>query len=294
MDQHQAQPDVGKKENAEPLYLSERPLLHSSDHHLIQMSRELYRTVFENVENGFTHNPYSHEARECACIRQGDVAGLRLVLEERYPGRYGKLSEDPLRQEIYMGIVAVTLASRAAIEGGVHYETSFYLSDICIQRLDASRSVEEILALTKGAQILYAVLVRELLTKREGDRPQRVNRHVSRSKDYIFAHLHGKVTVQEIADFVGLDANYLSVLFRRSEHVSLKRFIMHEKIALAKNMLAYSDYSYAQIAHSLGFTSQSHMGVEFKKVTGMTPSAYRMANAQDDSVQDSMEIPVRE
>lgn len=252
--------------------------------------KEFYQTVFENVENRFAHNPYNHEARECACIRRGDVEGLRRVLDERFPGRYGKLAANPVRQAINLGIIAITLASRAAIDGGLHFETSFYLSDVFIQQLETCRDVTTIERLYHNAQVQYAQLVHELLIKKEGDISEMENRHISHCKDYIFAHLHEKLTVKEIAKAIGLDANYLSALFRSCEKVTLKQFILHEKLKLAKNLLAYSDYSYSQIAASLGFSSQSHMGEEFKKVTGMTPKAYRLANSEDDFVQESMEL----
>lgn len=242
------------------------------------------------MENGFAHNPYNHEVRECACIRRGDVEGLRRVLSEAFPGRYGKLAENPIRQAINLGIVTITLASRAAIEGGLHYETSFYLSDVFIQKMEACHDIITIESLYRNAELQYAQLVHELLTQKEGNMPVTENRHISHCKDYIFAHLHKKLTVQEIANAIGLEANYLSALFRKCENVSLKQFILHEKIEMAKNLLVYSDYSYAHIATSLGFSSQSHMGAEFKKVIGMTPRAYRIANSKDDFVQESMEL----
>lgn len=255
-----------------------------------QALKEFYTTVFENVENGFAHNPYNHEVRECACVRRGDVEGLRRVLSEAYPGRYGKLSEDPIRQAINLGIVAITLTSRAAIDGGLHYETSFYLSDVFIQQMEACHDIITIESLYRNAELQYAQLVHELLVQKEGNMPVKENRHISHCKDYIFAHLHEKLTVQKIADAIGLEANYLSALFRKCENVSLKQFILHEKIELAKNLLAYSDYSYIHIATSLGFSSQSHMGAEFKKVIGMTPRAYRIANSEDDFVKESMDL----
>lgn len=242
------------------------------------------------MENGFAHNPYNHEVRECACVRRGDVEGLRRVLSEAYPGRYGKLSEDPIRQAINLGIVAITLTSRAAIDGGLHYETSFYLSDVFIQQMEACHDIITIESLYRNAELQYAQLVHELLVQKEGNMPVKENRHISHCKDYIFAHLHEKLTVQKIADAIGLEANYLSALFRKCENVSLKQFILHEKIELAKNLLAYSDYSYIHIATSLGFSSQSHMGAEFKKVIGMTPRAYRIANSEDDFVKESMDL----
>ena len=248
----------------------------------------LYGKTFENVENSFAHNPYNHEHRERVAIKKGDVDELKKILRERFPGRYGVLSKDPLKQEIYMGIVAVTIASRAAIDGGLHPETAFSLSDVTINKLDACKNPDSAIRITHDAEIKYASLVAELNEEEKTDDPLGENRHISHCKDYVFAHLHGRLTVQEIADAISLDPNYLSSLFKKCTGVSLKQYIRHQKIKLVKNLLTYSSYSYGDIAAYLGFASQSHMGQEFKKETGVTPRAYRERNASEDFMNDTI------
>ena len=90
--------------------------------------------------------------------------------------------------------------------------------------------------------------------------------------------------VEEIAQAIGLDPSYLSSLFTSCEHMTLKQFILFEKIKLAKNMLVYSSYSYIQIATYLGFCSQSHLGTEFKQATGMSLKEYRDAYAKEEFI----------
>ncbi len=247
----------------------------------------MYGTIFDSVEQGFAHNPYNHEHRERVCIQSGDVDGLREVLKERFPGRYGRLSKDPVKQEIYMGIVAVSIACRAAIDGGLHPETAFTLSDVTINKLDACKDAVSPIRISQNAEIQYATLVQEMNEKKEGDAASE-NRHISHCKDYVFAHLHGKLTVQEIADAIGLESNYLSSLFKKSQGVSLKQYIRHQKIKLVKNLLTYSSYSYSEIAAYLGFASQSHMGQDFKKETGITPRVFRERNASEDFMNDTI------
>ncbi len=255
--------------------------------HTDETLKTLYNTIFENVENSFAHNPYNHEKRECRCVREGDVEELKEILTERFPGRYGTLSADPLKQEVYLGIVAITLASRAAIDGGLHPETAFYLSDISIQRLDECRDPNTALKIVYETEIHYAELVRELKEEKKNAGMEE-NRHVSHCKDYIFAHMHEKLTINDIAKAIGLAPNYLSALFRKCEGKTLKQYILEEKVSLIKNMLTYSSYSYIQIASYLGFSSQSHMGQEFKKVTGLTPRAFREKNAREDFIKDTL------
>lgn len=245
--------------------------------------------IFENVENGFLHNPYNHEYRETNAIQNGDVENLRIISKEDFTGRYGTLSTDPLRQEIYMGIVMTTLASRAAIRGGLLPETAFYLSDYTIQSMDKCSDPEKVKQIARNAQMQYAKLVADIKrtqSQSAASSDPAYSRHVSHCKDYVSSHLHEKLTVKQIAAAVGVNANYLSTLFKKCEHISLKQYILNEKIKLAKNMLVYSRYSYIQIANYLGFSSQSHMGEEFRKVTGYTPARYRELFGRDDFMKE--------
>lgn len=256
-----------------------------------ELERLFYQQMYENRENEFVHNPYNTELREDAAIERGDVEELRIIMEEDFSGRYGKLAEDSLRQEKNFGIVTITTASRAAIRGGLRYEEAYTLSDICIQQMEKCRDPEKIRRLYWEAKLLYARLVREThelaqewgqeggVKKSEAEIP---NRNVKRCKDYISAHLHGKITVKEIAQAVGLDPNYLSALFVRCEKISLKQYIMKEKIHLVQKELVYSSTSFTDIAITFGFSSQSHMGAEFRKLTGMTPGQYRQIYQKED------------
>ncbi len=131
--------NLGRKGTTTDPYLDESAILTANcvtDNDFGDALSALYNKIFEDVENNFAHNPYSHEKRQVASIREGETNRLSRILEERFPGRYGTLSQDPLKQEIYIGIVETTLASRAAIEGGVHPEIASSMSDITIQKLD--------------------------------------------------------------------------------------------------------------------------------------------------------------
>ena len=94
---------------------------------------------------------------------------------------------------------------------------------------------------------------------------------VEQSKDYIFKHLHEKIRIQDIAEYLHLNANYLSELFRQCENVTLTDFILQEKVKLTRNLLACSPYSYIEIATYLGFSSQNHaeMLYKYKTMNGM-------------------------
>ncbi|MDO4492142.1 MAG: helix-turn-helix transcriptional regulator, partial [Lachnospiraceae bacterium] len=87
--------------------------------------------------------------------------------------------------------------------------------------------------------------------------------------------LHERISVESIADELGYHPDYLSHLFKETQGIGLSQFIVREKITRARNLLVYSEYSYSEIASYLGFSSQSHFGAHFKKLTGYTPRQYR-------------------
>jgi AraC-like DNA-binding protein len=96
--------------------------------------------------------------------------------------------------------------------------------------------------------------------------------------DYIYDHLHQKISLNEIAEHVHLNKTYLCGLFKKETGLTIGDYILKRKIEAAQNMLRYSDYSPVDISNYLGFSSHSHFITVFKKETHMTPRQYRTAN----------------
>lgn len=93
--------------------------------------------------------------------------------------------------------------------------------------------------------------------------------------DYIKAHLHTNLKVKQIAEYFGYNEKYLSHLFRSIKGMSLKQYILREKIELAKYSLIDTNDNIVQIAEQLGFSDTHHFMKTFKKQVGLTPTEYR-------------------
>lgn len=238
--------------------------------------------LFHNREYGSHHNPYEQEQRELASIEQGDLVQLKNSWDEQYSGSLGLTSTDSFRDGKNLAIIVVALATRAAIRGGILPEVAFSLGDNYMQQIDSTKKPFEIASLVKKAEYTLAEMVKEKKSGQPEPSSSSNNITVTRCKDYIFAHLHGKITVQEIADHLYLHPNYLSALFKKNEGITLYQYITNEKIALVKNLLVYSQYSFSQISSYLGFTSQSHLGKTFKQMTGYTLKEYRNTFAKSE------------
>lgn len=253
----------------------------SGQHNIQQYYTDL---VFKNREEGNRHNPYDQEQRLLGCITHGNLRLLESCREEPATGCFGTLAPDHDRSVRDVCISAITLASRAAIQGGVHPELAFSLCDAYIMKIEQLQDLMDTQSVVEGAQTRFAMMVNSLKKDITADTNQLTHPLVRKCKEYIFKNLHGKISLNQIADLLQTNPNYLSDLFSKTEGISFSDFVMREKIEQAKSLLIYSPLSCSEIAANLGFSSQSHFGSHFKKATGLTPMQFR--NRYEASVPD--------
>lgn len=80
------------------------------------------------------------------------------------------------------------------------------------------------------------------------------------------------------ADKMYISPKYLSLIIKEATGKSAGEWIDQYVISEAKNLLRYSGKNVQQIAYELNFSNQSSFGKYFKKLTGMSPTAFQNAN----------------
>lgn len=239
-----------------------------------QMRRDIQRKIsqinMERRELELPHNPYDQEQRECLSIEQGNREALKRALAEKRTGTMtGKLADDPLRSAKNIGIVILTLASRAAIRGGMDPETSFTIEDAYAQQIEKLQTEEEVDRVAREAEFYYTAEVAKLRQARRDDDL------TARCKTYIQQHIQEPLRLSGIAKAFRLSTDYLSAHFSQITGMPLKEYILQEKARQAADLLRYTDYPINVISSYLSFSSQSHFGQVFRKHMGMTPKVYR-------------------
>ncbi len=78
-----------------------------------------------------------------------------------------------------------------------------------------------------------------------------------------------------IAAEVGLEYHHLTTLFSAVESLTIEHFLILQKIEYVKELLKYGELTLSEIAYRMGYSSVAHVSNQFKKVTGMTPTAFR-------------------
>lgn len=238
--------------------------------------RQVAGSLFAHQENGESHYSYESEQREMLCIEQGDTQRLKECWGME-SGKIGQLSLDGLRNTKYLCVVNIALSARAATRGGVPCELAYSLCDTYCQQIDAltEKDLPQVEGIVRNIQLTYAKLV--AAQNGSSGASSKTPHLVLRAKEYISSHLHGKLTATDVAKELNIHPVYLNRLFKEAEGVTVHDYIMREKINHARSLLTYSDHFYDDIANYLGFSSQSHLGANFKKYTGMTLKQYKDA-----------------
>jgi len=78
-----------------------------------------------------------------------------------------------------------------------------------------------------------------------------------------------------LADKLGYSYTYLSTLFSSSTYTTIESFIQLQKTERAKQLLAENELNVTEIGWKLNFSSTAHFSNHFKKMTGLTPSAFQ-------------------
>ncbi len=240
----------------------------------MSLQKELFYQEYLQRENEILHAPYNPELAFYSLVQEGNVEKVKELCAESLLEKegLGRLSDNYLRHIRYHFVITTALVARYCIEGGMELSTAYTLSDFYIKKADEAGTAEAVAALHPKMCMDYTKRMRQL-------RKQKVcSLHIARALDYIYDHLHTKITVPVLAEHVGIHPSYLSRLFKAETGLSITEYIQNKKIDTAKNMLIYSDYSPSQIANVLSFPSQSYFTELFRKKTGLTPTRFRTLN----------------
>ena len=92
---------------------------------------------------------------------------------------------------------------------------------------------------------------------------------------YINAHYKENITLDFLAGLTHVNKYYLVHAFTKEYNISPINYMTACRIEEAKQLLKNDNYTLSFVSRMLGFSSQSYFSQTFKKITGLSPSAYR-------------------
>lgn len=231
--------------------------------------------VSKRLQNVVYHHDPLLEKKLYNGIKEGHVEEVRKNVNIVPEEALGVLSKSSyLRSKKNLAISSITVATRAAIDGGLHSEIAYTLSDIFIQRVEELNTPDEVAGLLENALCTFAERVSKV-------REQRYSKPVTACQNYIFNHLYQEISHGELAEAVKLNPNYLSVLFKKEVGLTVSEYIQKCRIEEAGNLLLNTDAPISEICSWLNFTDQSYFTKIFKKHTGVTPKQFKQNRKQN-------------
>ena len=103
-------------------------------------------------------------------------------------------------------------------------------------------------------------------------------RHLLRAKDLVDARYRERLDVPTLARAAHLSPAHFSREFRRAFGESPHQYLLTRRLERAAALLRNTDRSVADICLTVGLRSVGSFTTSFRRVYGMTPSAYRAAN----------------
>lgn len=121
---------------------------------------------------------------------------------------------------------------------------------------------------------LYRFLALLAPEKEENAAPEHA-RHYEKALWYMQGAYHRPITVQEIADFVGLSRSQLFRVFEKACGQSPKAVLQELRLHQARILLKEKELSVEEVAYSVGMNSGAQLGAAFREKFGVSPRAYR-------------------
>ena len=96
-----------------------------------------------------------------------------------------------------------------------------------------------------------------------------------------------KVNYSEyLSEKLHYDYTYLSNVFSEVKGINIQHYIIINKIERVKELLLYNELNLTEISYKMQYSSVAHLSSQFKKVTGLSPSYYRLLKQKRDNLEN--------
>lgn len=105
---------------------------------------------------------------------------------------------------------------------------------------------------------------------------------IERIKNVIIEMIHYADEIPQInyseylSEKLSHNYTYLANIFSEVTGTNIQHYIIIHKIEMAKELLLYNELNLTEISYKLGYSSVAHLSNQFKKITGVSPSFYKL------------------
>ena len=98
--------------------------------------------------------------------------------------------------------------------------------------------------------------------------------HIEHALDFI-KNNYSSISVADISSYLGIDRSYFAVLFKQSQGVSAREYLLYVRMRKSSHMLTGTSMSVQEIARYVGYENALTFSKTFKRFFGVSPKYYR-------------------
>jgi AraC family transcriptional regulator len=206
-----------------------------------------------------------------------------LALCDRHVGEWVGLMN---ARHLQIGISdAALLASSDGAYGEVELRASRKFADRRLSAMVAAIHAEMVAGFPSGRLFLDSVEQAMAVTLVNGHavrhRPVQLYRgglgsaRLRRIRELVHAKMEDDLSLDEMAESVGLSTAHFARMFRKSTGETPHQFVLRQRLERAKAMLRAPDARVLDVAVACGFKTQQHFAQVFRDICGVSPTEFR-------------------
>jgi AraC family transcriptional regulator len=218
-----------------------------------------------------------------SAMEKFDYAAGDLALCDRHVGEWVGVMAAP---HLQLGISDVPLmAASDGAYGEVELRPQRKFADPRLGALVAAAHAEMVAGFPSGRLFLDSIEQAMAVALVNGHavrhRPVQISRgglgsaRLRRIKEFVLAKIEDDLSLDEMAQTVGLSTAHFARMFRKSTGETPHRFVLRQRLERAKAMLRAPNARVLDVAVACGFKTQQHFAQVFRDVCGVSPTEYR-------------------
>ncbi len=179
--------------------------------------------------------------------------------------------------------IYASLRQEQNIKSENYFNLSMVIMDSCLDSYSMGNSIEKrnfekkirSFIRISDLNVFLKKNIRKYIEYVKDEKSQFVQLPIRRAKEYVDHHYMEKISLEEVAKHVGLNASYFSNLFKKECDKTFVNYLMEVRLNQAKELLRTTNDTIISIAESVGYTDSRYFSQCFEKVIGMKPSLFR-------------------
>jgi AraC-like DNA-binding protein len=162
------------------------------------------------------------------------------------------------------------------LRGGLWIQSVIGLLDVATQQLESSKEAAQS-AIEQATSLLLQGQSRLHSRGRSRAPGGLLAWQVRKVREFVDAHIAGRILVSDLGAVVQLSDAHFSRLFTRAFGLTPHAFVVRRRLELAARLMLESTESLTDIALCCGFSDQAHLCKHFRRSMGVSPAAWRRA-----------------